>query len=84
MPDDELERIVVMRSDLDMWIYALGRAYAYSFAHDLAAGYADLRPDAKRSKLTNVLERANNRAEGYLPNVESPSDDPGLYGGESF
>jgi hypothetical protein len=54
-----------------MWFEALSRAHDLSYVQDLSEGYRDLRPD-RRSKLTNVLARSVNRAEGYL--VEEPTD----------
>jgi hypothetical protein len=73
--DDSLERIVVLREDLEMWVDALWRAHNHLYALDLALGYADLRNEAKRSKLTNVVARAFNRAEGYFPDDTTPTDD---------
>jgi hypothetical protein len=75
---DSLERVAVLRSDLEAWIDALWRAHSYSFAQDLAEGYRDLRQDAKRSKLTNLLARSYNKAEGYLPQTEETPDEDGL------
>lgn len=76
---DSLERVAVLRSDLEDWIYALNRAHAHTFAQDLAEGYRDLRQDAKRSKLTNLLARAYNKAEGYLPETEEAPNEDGLW-----
>jgi hypothetical protein len=75
LADDNIERMVVLREDLEMFVDALFRAHNYSLAHDLVTGYAELRNDAKRSKLTNVLARAYNRAEGYFPDDTPLGDD---------
>lgn len=77
--NDTLERVAVLRSDLEEWMNALSRAHSFSFAQDLAEGYRDLRQDAKRSKLTNLLARAFNKAEGYLPQTEEAPDADGLW-----
>lgn len=74
MNEDELERVAILRSDLEDIANALAMAYSHALALDLADGYRNLRENAKQSKLTNMLERTAQRAHGYLPQDEETPD----------
>ena len=64
--NDPIERVAVLRTDLEEWQAVLRWAHGLAASLDLVNGYLATRPNAKSSKLTLMAVRSHNRIEGYL------------------
>ena len=73
--DDPTEQLVVFRSHLEEIANVLHMAYGHHAAQDLADNYRAGRPNVKSSRLTTLIERAQQRVQGYL-NSEFSINEP--------
>jgi hypothetical protein len=69
MPDPT-EEIVVLRSHLEEVLEVLNNVRGYLSAEDLAAGFRDVKPAVRPSRLTAMSGKALERVAGYLEEEE--------------
>lgn len=66
MPDEKLEEIAVLRTDLEKLRESLGTLYHYALTHDLADQYKNLDNEVRLSPITTTAREARDRINGYL------------------